>query len=311
VLLEYSEMGQFAGPYRGARTVLVEHDLGFRSHARQRRVGIDLRYAAGEALGRGAGDWLRRYRFELAACSRVDQIHVMSAADRELLAKLLPDRERRIRVIPNGVDTAHFQPPPATTERRGVLFVGSFPHLPNLDALDHFLATIWPEVRRRLPGARLTVAGARPPQRVLELDGRDGISGRRRGPGPRSLYQRHQLLVVPLRAGSGTRLKILEAMACGLPVVSTNRRRGIEGRPGEHLLVADDPSSFADAVSVLADRGATASRLADNGRALVTDRYDWDLVTAGCRRSPSSCRTDRAGAARPRRRPVLPPSPRS
>ena len=281
VLLEYSEMGQFAGPYPGARTTLVEHDLSFRSHARQRRVGIDRRYAAGEVLGRGAGDWLRRLHFELTACGRVDQIHVMSANDRELLAGLLPDGERRIRVIPNGVDTAHFQPPPRATKRSGALFAGSFPHLPNLDALDLFLATIWPEVRRRLPGAQLTVAGARPPQRVLELDGRDGIAVAGEVPDLAPLYQRHQLLVVPLRAGSGTRLKILEAMACGLPVVSTTiGAEGIEGRPGEHLFVVDDPSSFADAVvAVLADRGATAARLADNGRALVTDRYDWDLVT--------------------------------
>ncbi len=280
VLLEYSEMGQFAGPYPGARTVLVEHDLGFRSHARQRRVGIDRRYAAGEVLGRGAGDWLRRYRFELAACSNVDQIHVMSAADRELLATLLPDRERRIRVIPNGVDTSHFHPRPPASPGSGVLFVGSFPHLPNLDALDHFLAEVWPQVRRRLPGARLTVAGARPPQRVLELDGRDGIAVAGEVADLAPLYRGHRVLAVPLRAGSGTRLKILEAMACGLPVVSTTiGAEGIEGRPGEHLLVADDPASFAEAVlTLLTDRSGTAARLADNGRELVLDRYDWDRI---------------------------------
>ena len=280
VVLEFSEMGRFAGPYPGARTVLVEHDLGFRSHARQRSVGIDRRYAAGEVLGRGVGDWLRRLHFELAACARVDQIHVMSAADRALLARLLPDGERRIRVIPNGVDTAHYQPPPRDAQREGALFVGSFPHLPNLDALDYFLAAVWPEVRRRVPGARLTIAGSRPPRRVLDLDGRDGIEVAGEVPDLAPLYQRHRLLAVPLRAGSGTRLKILEAMACGLPVVSTTvGAEGIEGRPGEHLMVADHPSSFAQAVvTLLSEREGAADRLADNGRTLVVERYGWDRI---------------------------------
>ncbi|HOC41999.1 MAG TPA: glycosyltransferase [Thermoanaerobaculales bacterium] len=304
VVLEYSEMGRFAGPYAGARTVLVEHDLGFRTHARQRRVGIDRRYAAGEVLGRGAGDWLRRLHFELAACGRVDQIHVMSAADRALLARLLPDGERRIRLIPNGVDTEHFRPPSPDAQRSGVLFVGSFPHLPNLDALDHLLAKVWPEVRRQLPGARLTVAGARPPQRVLELDGRDGIEVAGEVPDLAPLYQHHRLLAVPLRAGSGTRLKILEAMACGLPVVSTTiGAEGIEGRPGEHLVVADDPSLFAEAiVRLLTDRDGAAARLAEKGRALVLERYDWDriagrLVEAIAELVPEGPR--RGGAAAP------------
>lgn len=279
VLLEYSEMGQFVGPYPGARTVLVEHDLSFRSHARQRRVGIDHRYPEAGVLGRGS-DLLRRYSFELAACGRVDQIHVMSNADRELLAGLLPDGARRIRVIPNGVDISHFHPPPPASPRSGVLFVGSFPHLPNLDALDCFLGTVWPSVRRRVSEARLTVAGARPPQRVLELNGRDGIVVAGEVPDLAPLYRGHQVLAVPLRAGSGTRLKILEAMACGLPVVSTTiGAEGIEGHSGEHLLVADDPASFADRlITLLADRGGTAARLADNGRALVLNRYGWDRI---------------------------------
>ena len=279
VLLEYTEMGQFAGPYPGARTVLVEHDLSFRSHARQRRVGIDRRYAASDVLGRG-GDWLRRYRFELASCGRVDQIHVMSAADGELLARLLPDGARRLRVIPNGVDTAHFQPPPPGSPRAGALFVGSFPHLPNLDALDLLLAEIWPRVRERLPRARLTVAGARPPQRVLELDGRDGIVVAGEVADLAPLYRSHRLLAVPLRAGSGTRLKILEAMACGLPVVSTEiGAEGIDGPRGGHLTVVDDPASFAgEMVARLEQPGDAAERQGADGRSLVMARYDWNAI---------------------------------
>lgn len=281
VMLEYTEMGQFAGPYPGARTVLVEHDLSFRSHARQRSVGIHEREGAGEILGRGHGDWLRRYHFELTACGRVDQIHVMSTTDRDLLSGRIADGGRRIHVIPNGVDTGHFAPPQDPAHRSGALFVGSFPHLPNQDAFEHLVGDIWPLVRRRLPEARLTVAGARPPRWVLDADGCDGIEVAGEVPDLAPLYRSHRVLLAPIRAGSGTRLKILEAMSCGLPVVSTTiGAEGIEGRPGEHLMVADDAAGFADAaVELLGDAGENRRMaLAGAGRELVADRYDWDRI---------------------------------
>lgn len=279
VLLEYTEMGRLANPSAPARVALVEHDLSFRSHARQRSVGIHHRPEARDILGRGAADWLRRYRFELAACARADQIHVMSDADGRELARRLGDGARRIRIIPNGVDTGHFRPPTDDAARTGVLFVGSFPHLPNQDAFDHLLRDIWPQVRRRLPDATLTVAGARPPRRVLELDGRDGIAVAGEVPDLAPLYRTHRVLAVPIRAGSGTRLKILEAMASGLPVVSTTvGAEGIEAEAGEHLLIADDPSSFAEALAKLLEDHELGARLAAAGRRLAVERYDWDRV---------------------------------
>ncbi len=289
VLLEYTEMGQFMGPYPKARVVLVEHDLSFRSHARQRTLGMDRRYDAQEVLGSGFGDWLRRYHFELAACRAADQIHVMSATDRDSLAVLLPDGGRRIRVIPNGVDTEHYCPSSADTERRDALFVGSFPHLPNQDAFDYLIAEIWPRVLQRLPAAKLTVAGARPPQRILDLDGADGIRVLGEVPDLAPLYQTHRILTVPIRAGSGTRLKILEAMACGLPVVSTTiGAEGIECQPDRDLIIADDSSAMADAiVGVLEAADGTASSLAANARQVVANQYSWHHVGEELRQAVS------------------------
>jgi glycosyltransferase involved in cell wall biosynthesis len=307
VMLEYTEMGQFAGPYPGARSVLVEHDLSFRSHARQRSVGIHRRSGAAETLGRGVGDWLRRYHFELSCCGRVDQIHVMSVADRDLLAPRIAGGAGRIRVIPNGVDTSHFHPPAGDTPRRGALFVGSFPHLPNQDACEHLVSDIWPLIRQRLPDVRLTVAGARPPRWVLDLDGHDGIEVAGEVADLAPLYRRHRVLLVPIRAGSGTRLKILEAMACGLPIVSTTiGAEGIVGRPGTDLLIADDAARFAEVAAGLLEDSAGTRRaeLAACGRALVTESYDWDRIADQLRASlaelaPVARREARCGGAEP------------
>jgi len=307
VMLEYTEMGCFVGPYERARVVLVEHDVSFRSHARQRSLGIDHRYDAGEVLGRGSLDWLRRYHFELAACRAADQIHVMSATDGDTLASLLPDGRSRIRVIPNGVDTDHFRPPSPDNPRRDALFVGSFPHLPNQDAFDFLVSEIWPRVLDRLPSARLTVAGARPPRRILDLDGANGIHVVGEVPDLAPLYQSHRVLTVPIRAGSGTRLKILEAMASGLPVATTTiGAEGIDYRPGTDLVIADDAPSMASAIANLleADDG-TAASLATNGRRLVTERYAWDRIADDLHRALSELVADdvpaEAGPASPSR----------
>ena len=279
VQLEYTEMGQYASAVRGlpTRTILTEIDVAFRSRQRRLAAGFHRRYDEDGAFGTSRADCRRLMRFELAATAAVDQVHVMSAADGEFLASYLADGARRLRVVPNGVDTARLQPPPPGTPRQGVLFLGNFQHLPNLDACDHLMAEIWPRVRARRPEARLTVVGAHAPERLRRWDGRDGIEVVGAVPEVLPYYQRYRLLVAPIRAGSGTRLKILEAMACELPVVSTSLgAEGIDARAGEHLLIADSPGQIADAVERLLADDDLRDRLAASGRRLVEAGYDWD-----------------------------------
>ncbi len=284
VLLESTELASYTGPFPNASVIIDEHDLSFRSHARQRAVGIS-RFDTLNVLGGGYADWVRRYHFELEACETVDQVHVMSTTDSTVLSRHLRDGTRRIRVIPNGVDTDHFRAPADNAHRRGVLFVGSFPHLPNLDALHHLADEIWPLVREALPDAELTVAGARPPESVLALNGKNGIHVVGEVADMAPLYQRHKVLAVPIRAGSGTRLKILEAMACGLPVVSTALgAEGIECRPGHDLAVAERPDGMAAAIGDLVGRDEARWRaLSEGGRQLVVERYDWDRIAVRLR----------------------------
>lgn len=278
VQLEFAELGAHIRRPDGARTILVEHDIGFETQRRQRALHIADRFDAAGMVGADPLDGVRQERFELRACAAADQVHCMSARDRRILASRLAHAEH-LRVIPNGVDTKLYCPGPVE-QREGVLFFGSFPHLPNLDAFEHLVDEVWPEVRRRKPDATLTVAGARPPAEVLEHDGHDGIRVVGEVDEAAPLYRDHRMLLVPLRSGSGTRLKILEAMASGLPVVSTTLgAEGLELSDPPELTTADSPSAMADAVSALLDaEDREIETIGARGRALVTTRYDWTGV---------------------------------
>ena len=274
VVLDCAELGQYALTCGKARRVLVEPDLLFITSERRQALAFDRRYgdgAPGEALAR-----LRR-RYELAICQEVDQVHLMSEVDRDLLVQELRRvSPQTLRVVPNGVDPEYHTPGPPAEERADLLFVGSFPHLPNLDALDTFLKDAWPLLRQQMPGARLTVAGARPPERVLDLDGEDGLRVVGEVDDLRPLYRSHRALVVPVRAGSGTRLKIVEAFASALPVISTSL--GVEGilaRPEKDFLLADTAAEQVAACRRLLEDNGLVDRLGAAGRRLAEGPYSW------------------------------------
>lgn len=276
VELEYTEMAQYRRAAGKVPVILVEHDVSFRSFQRRRRLGLPQRYPASQVFGSTFGDWMRLLRYEVAACREVEQLHMMSAADAAYLGRFLPDSTRRMRIVPNGVDCAGFRPPDPSPVRRGVLLAGNFHTLPNLDAFEYFLGEVWPAVRRLRPDAELAVVGAAMPPRLHDRHGRDGVTVVGAVPEMSHAYHRHQVLVVPLRAGSGTRLKVLEAFAAGIPVVSTPiGAEGIECVPGEHLLLADDPAGLAHAVDRLLGDPDLAARLAANAMRLAQERYDW------------------------------------
>ncbi|MEM1205601.1 MAG: glycosyltransferase [Acidobacteriota bacterium] len=284
LLLECTEMGQYAGPWPRAASVLEEQDLAFRTLRRRRRLGFGDRYAEQKGTGDPEGEAVVR-AYELAACRRSTRVHLMSEEDRRVLGEQSPGLAGKLRAVPNGVDLQQYRAPKGTP-RRDLLFVGSFPHLPNLDALDWFLAEVWPLLRRRRPDMRLTVAGADPPQRVLDLDGADGVTVAGEVPDLRPFYHGHRALVVPVRAGSGTRLKILEAFAAELPVVSTSLgAEGLDVVDGTDLLLGDDPETLAAALERLWDDDQLARNLARRGRDLVERHYSWDAIYRGLKES--------------------------
>jgi glycosyltransferase involved in cell wall biosynthesis len=188
--------------------------------------------------------------------------------------------------VPTGVDTDYFRPSGTPARATELVFTGSMDWLPNQDAMRYFCRHVLPLVRANEPGARLTIVGRSPTPAVLSLAKEAGVRVTGRVDDVRPYMDDAAVYIVPLRIGGGTRLKIFEAMAMGKAVVSTTV--GAEGLPvadGEHLLIADEPQSFADAVvRVIRDRGQR-ERLGSAARALVLERYDWSAV-AGALEDP-------------------------
>ncbi len=194
-----------------------------------------------------------------------------------------------IHVIPNGVDVdyysaekiAHSQPRTEESHvRNAVLFVGSMDYHANVDAVLWFVRTAWPRVLRDTPDLHLHIVGRDPVAEIRELaSDRAHVSGTVADVRP--FYNQALISVVPLRSGSGTRLKILESMAAGVPVVSTRLgAEGLEVAHDVHLLLADSASEFAAATTRLVSSPETRARLSEAALKLVRERYDWKNIAA-------------------------------
>jgi polysaccharide biosynthesis protein PslH len=184
--------------------------------------------------------------------------------------------------VPTGVDTAFFSPPGPRTPEPGLIgFLGSMDWMPNIECVHHFVRDIFPGILARHPAARFLVIGRDPPPSLRCLtsdDDRVILTGTVEDVRP--FLDRCEVLVVPLRSGGGTRIKIFEAMAQGVPVVSTTI--GAEGLPvpdGEAVLLADDPASFASAVVALLESPELRERLSRRARELVVADHGWEAVT--------------------------------
>jgi glycosyltransferase involved in cell wall biosynthesis len=181
-------------------------------------------------------------------------------------------------VATNGADPSIWLPR-ARRDRATALFPAHLSYPPNVDALEFLLEQIWPKVRKQNPRARLILAGREPAPSVRLAAAAAGVELSANPKSMDAVARRASITVVPLRLGSGSRCKILESMAWGLPVVSTKLgAEGIEAMDGEHLLIRDDPKEFADAMMELMSSDALWDRLRKAGRDLIQARYSWDRV---------------------------------
>jgi len=223
-----------------------------------------------------SGQVARLRAFEAAACARADQVLACSEPDATALRGLAPDTP--VEVIANGVDLDTNRPGATSTTRPQLVFVGQMGWFPNRDGVDWFLRDVFPRILRACPSAEFVLVGKHDGIEVpADVAPRVRLAGF--VPDLRPLVQAAAVYVVPLRAGSGTRLKVLEAMALGKAIVST--RVGSEGivlTHGENVLFADEAQAFADAAVALLQSPEEAARLGRAARALAEQRYGWEAI---------------------------------
>ena len=187
--------------------------------------------------------------------------------------------EDSIEIIPNGVDVTHYQPDFTSEAPAHLIYIGSMDWYPNEDAVAFFTDDILPGIRSEVPDMRFSIVGGNPSARVQKLAERDGVIVTGRVPEIKPYFAEATVFVVPLRIGSGTRLKILEALAMGKAIVSTSvGAEGLDLKDGEEIFIADAPKLFAEAVTRLLTDPALRRRIGENGRARVEKDYDWRSI---------------------------------
>jgi glycosyltransferase involved in cell wall biosynthesis len=274
VISEYSMVAQYL--YRnpdlsGVKRVMSVHECYYLA---RRKV---LEMEGFSRAGLGALMQLKGLKgFEFDMYADADKVLTLTGEGKDELLRIRGDLD--ISVVPHGVDVEGFRPARRGGEARPtVTFLGNYLHDPNRDAAVYFATEAWPHIKEKVPGCRFLVVGRGPTPDMLELAEKDpSIEITGEVDDVRPYLNESDVFVCPVRLGGGFRGKVLEAMASGVPVVST--RLGAEGLPaldGENILIADTSDELARAtVSLLTDREA-AGRLASNARRLMEERFSW------------------------------------
>jgi sugar transferase (PEP-CTERM/EpsH1 system associated) len=217
-------------------------------------------------------------RFERAVCLQADAVVAVSPQDADALAAL--DARVQTVVIPNGVDCEYYVPSDKVCAKPlaelSVVFTGKMDFRPNIDACVWFADEILPRLRQEIPLAHVSFVGQKPAPKVLALRERAGIEVTGFVPDTRPYIADAAVFAVPLRMGSGTRLKVLEAMAMGKAIVSTSFGvSGIECAHGRDVLIADSAQDFAHAIASLMREKNRVRELGMNARKLAVEKYEW------------------------------------
>lgn len=264
VIASQQDMGAYGHCFAGLPAMLEEVELGVlhEQYAHARGLWPRLRYRL---------TWIKHRRYLARLVRSFRACTVVSEKERRLLLEAVP-RVPHIEVVPNCVRLADYADVRETPRPGRLIFTGSFRYRPNHEAMLWFLGEVLPRLAQRAPGLQLVITGdhaghSLPPGGNVLLTGRVADV--------RPWIASSWASLAPVRTGGGTRLKILEAMSLGTPVIATSKgAEGIEAEPGRHLLVADTPDEYADAVARILADPHLRSELARHALDLVAERYD-------------------------------------
>jgi glycosyltransferase involved in cell wall biosynthesis len=275
VFFDTISLAPYRGLVNGSPTALNHHNI--ESHLLERRVDYEKSALRRFYLGLES----RKLRdYEAAVAGTFNTNLVVSRLDGERLQGICPSASTA--VLANGVDVDYFrrQSPLSAVERGHLIMVSGMNWFPNRDAVLHMAEAVWPELSRRMPDARLTIVGASPPQTILDLAARDTrVTATGFVDDVRPYMERAQVYLCPMRDGGGTRLKILDALAMGVPIVATQMAlEGIDVIAEKDVLVANDPSEFIRQIERVVNDRALWTALHTNGRSFVERHFAWPVI---------------------------------
>jgi sugar transferase (PEP-CTERM/EpsH1 system associated) len=267
----FLHMSQYVRHKRGAAFVHDAHNL---EHVLWQRMGRTTSNPLKRAFIQTQYGKLVRRQQDVARAS--EECVVLSDEDRAEYQRICPEAD--VTTVPNGADVEYWTPRDGATEAVSILYFGNLSWPPQADAAIYFHDKILPLVRRQVPDAKFYIVGQNPPESVKALAS-DHVIVTGFVPDMREYVARATVVVMPLRAGAGTKHRVFQALCMKKPVVCTSvAAEGIALTHGETALLADDPERFASATVSLLQDGALRQRLGERGRQLVLDRYDWRAI---------------------------------
>ena len=271
IIAEYSMMGQYL---EGAKGIIPRDTMSIISVHECYTTAFRQRASKGEAISEETIKRLFEYEFRMYRA--VDYILALTPEDGDALVCLAPDLKGKVGVVPHGVDTDFYKPPPEKSwDTKNILFLGNFQHRPNVDAVQNFMTHCWDNISKEVPEANFYAIGFDPPPELLDLRS-DRIVVREGGAHSdvRDIYWKSDIFVAPIELGGGFRGKLLEALACGLPIVSTNLAAfGIAPVNGKEMFVTDDYGQFTEHVIRLLKDTNLRKTVSANARSLG-ERFD-------------------------------------
>lgn len=269
VVIELTPMARFDVSAHEGPVILdlqnIEHELARR---RADVAGSGMRRLALEC------EWRKVRREELEACRRFDLVFAPSQRECDLLSEMVPDQQ--FVEVPNSIDPDRIESRSLPSDSNEIVFVGATHVDANRDGVIWFVEEILPLVREVITDVKVTIVGGHPSRRILGYGQQPHIEVTGYVDDVQPYLHRAGVLIVPLRSGGGTRLKLLEGLCAGVPTVSTSvGAEGLELLPGEHLLIGDDAPTFARRIVEVIGDPLLRARLSVSGRSRVEEKYSW------------------------------------